>query len=283
MAEVRVEHTTHQRRQQQHEQRQCRRLRPSSVITIVSLAVLLFYCCSTATSAQAFARGVGVSSTISFTPSSPNLRQRFIYTHRPMSFESRSFSSLSSSPMRNSHHDHFTTHAVTDCDTNNDGITSDTTKEVVVTSRKQQYKNLQQQKNLTATSATYISDNRRCMLSLSITATSLLLLSSTNSIAAAAAATTASTKNDNNADISNLALGSSNSNTNNSGGVYANNSRGVKGMPVPSKKLGGLSNKIRSVSRIMVSSIVEKNHINLEHIFFSSFRFSHPRMSLSLS
>ena len=30
--------------------------------------------------------------------------------------------------------------------------------------------------------------------------------------------------------------------------------RGVKGMPVPSKKLGGLSNKIRSVSKIMVSA-----------------------------
>ena len=29
-------------------------------------------------------------------------------------------------------------------------------------------------------------------------------------------------------------------------------SRGVKGMPVPSKKLGGLSNKIRSVSKVMV-------------------------------
>ena len=29
-------------------------------------------------------------------------------------------------------------------------------------------------------------------------------------------------------------------------------SRGLKGMPVPSKKLGGLPNKIRSVSKIMV-------------------------------
>lgn len=271
MAEVRVE------------QRQCRRLRPSSVIAIVSLAVLRFYCCSTATSAQAFAQGGGVASTISFTPSSPNLRQRFIYTHRPMSFESRRFLSLSSSPLRNSHRDHFTTHAVSETDTNNDDITSDTTKEVVVASRKQQYKNLPQPKISTATSATYNSDNRRRMLSLSITATSLLLFSSINSIAAAAA-TTASTKNVNSADISNLASGSSNTNTNYSGGVYDNNSRGIKGMPVPSKKLGGLSNKIRSVSRIMVSSNVENNHSDVVHIFFSSFRFSYQQiMSLSLS
>jgi hypothetical protein len=33
-------------------------------------------------------------------------------------------------------------------------------------------------------------------------------------------------------------------------GDYAG--RGIRGMPVPSKKLGGLSNKIRSVSKIMV-------------------------------
>ncbi|KAL3815822.1 hypothetical protein ACHAXA_007464 [Cyclostephanos tholiformis] len=32
-------------------------------------------------------------------------------------------------------------------------------------------------------------------------------------------------------------------------GDYAG--RGIRGMPVPSKKLGGLSNKIRSVSKIM--------------------------------
>lgn len=34
--------------------------------------------------------------------------------------------------------------------------------------------------------------------------------------------------------------------------LSADDNRGVKGMPVPSKKLGGLSNKIRGVSKIMV-------------------------------
>lgn len=35
--------------------------------------------------------------------------------------------------------------------------------------------------------------------------------------------------------------------------LSAGEDRGVKGMPVPSKKLGGLSNKIRGVSKVMVS------------------------------
>lgn len=268
MAEVRVERT-----------------RPSSVISIVSLAVFLFYCCSSATCAQAFARGGDEAST-SFTSSSSNMRRHFAHTIRPLSFERKRFLSSSSSSLT-SQHDHFSTHAVGDFDNNtiNDDI-SDTRKEVVMTHKEQQqYKNIQHQHISTTipTKGAYSSsNNRRRILSSCVTVTSLLLLSSTNGIAATTAASSI-TKNGNNADISNLASGSSsNANTNNSdGGVYDNNSRGVKGMPVPSKKLGGLSNKIRSVSRIMVS-VVYITIILILCISFLLFISSNVSLSLSL-